>query len=91
MFIETQRIGRLEDQGEFEVYRNTENWTLGRIGRLEDQGEFDVYRNTELDAWRTKENLTFIETQRIGRLEDQGEFDVYRNTGNWTFGGPRRI
>jgi hypothetical protein len=40
-FIETQRIGRLENQGEFDLIE-----TL-RIGRLEDQGEFDVYRNTE--------------------------------------------
>lgn len=49
-FIETQRIGRLEDHGEFDVHRNTDNWTCGgprRNCRLEDQGEFDDYRNTE--------------------------------------------
>ena len=40
--IETQRIGRLEDQGEIDFIETQ------RIGRLEDQGEFD--------AWRTKEN-----------------------------------
>ena len=58
---------------------------------MEEQREFDAWEDQEhFELGRTKENLTFKETQRIGRLENQGEFDVYRNTENWTLGGPRR-
>ena len=59
---------------------------------MEEQREFDAWEDQEnFELGRTKENLTFKETQRIGRLEDQGEFDFDRNTENWTLGGPRRI